>query len=187
MRGDVILKIGPDRFLIVELINDLSGFFNGLDDELDLIVEVIDLLYLNLQHIVLQYLLAAFRILTNALLQFHQFQLRLHKPFNPYGIILKTRQLQLQFLIFLSEEDHLLSQRYVLFHFVVDADMQFFVLPAVDAVILDQHEHVPPSVLLIPLQLLVLGLNALEFVYVLALDPHRVVLELVANLSVCVF
>lgn len=50
--------------------------------------------------------------------------------------------------------------------------MQFFVLPSVDAVILDQHEHIPPSVLFILLQLLVLGLDALEFVYVLALDPH---------------
>ena len=46
--GDIIMKIGPNIFLVVNLIDDFSGFFNGFDDEMDLIVEVADLLDLDL-------------------------------------------------------------------------------------------------------------------------------------------
>lgn len=46
--GDIIMKIGPNIFLIVDLIDNLSGFFDGFDDEMDLIVEVVDLLDLDL-------------------------------------------------------------------------------------------------------------------------------------------
>lgn len=172
LRGDVVLKVGPDGLLVVELVDDFPGFLDGLDDELDLVVEVVDLLDLDLQHVVLEDLLAALGVLSHALLQLHQLQLRLHEAFNADGIVLEAGQFQLQLLIFLAEEDHLLGQRDVLFHFVVDADMQFFVLPAVDAVVLYQHEHVPPPVLLILLQLFVFCLQTLEFVDVLPLHPH---------------
>ena len=185
--GDVILKVGPNGLLIVELIDDFPCLFDGLDDELDLVVEVVDLLYLDLEHVVFEDLLAALGVLANALLQLHQLQLRLHEPLDPDWVVLEARQLQLQLLVLLAQEDHLLGEGHVLFHFVVDADVELFVLPAVDAVVLDQHEHVPPPVLLVLLQLLILGLDALELVYVLALHPHRVVLELIADFSVGVF
>ena len=42
------MKIGPNIFLIVDLIDNISGFFDGFDDEMDLIVEVVDLLDLDL-------------------------------------------------------------------------------------------------------------------------------------------
>jgi hypothetical protein len=42
------MKIGPDIFLVVNLFDNFSGFFDGFNDEMDLIVEVVDLLDLDL-------------------------------------------------------------------------------------------------------------------------------------------
>ena len=46
--GDIIMKIGPDIFLVVNLFDNFSGFFDGFNDEMDLIVEVVGLLDLDL-------------------------------------------------------------------------------------------------------------------------------------------
>lgn len=108
LRGDVILEVGPYCLLIVELIDDLSGLFDGFDDELDLVVEIVDLLYLDLQHVVLEDLLAAFGVGADILFQFQQLEMRLHEAFNPDGIVFEVGEFELQFLIFLAEEDHLL-------------------------------------------------------------------------------
>jgi hypothetical protein len=66
--GDVVLEVGPNGFLIVELIDDFACLLDGLDDELDLVIQVIYLLDLDLYEVVLQNLLAPLRITPDALL-----------------------------------------------------------------------------------------------------------------------
>lgn len=55
------------------------------------------------------------------------------------------------------------------------------VLAAVDAVVLDKHEHIPPPMFFVSFHSLVVGLQSLELGQVLLLDPESIVLELVVN------
>lgn len=108
------------------------------------------------------------------------------KGFNANGVVLKACQFQLQFLIFLSEEDHLFCQCHVFLHLIIDTSQQLPILAPVDAIILDQHEHVAPPVVLILFKLLVLCLKTLQISYVLTLYAYGIVLELVPYLSISV-
>lgn len=66
--GNVVLKIRPNGLLIIELIYDFAGLFDGLYDELYLIIQIIDLLYLYFDQVVFQDLLASLGIAFDALL-----------------------------------------------------------------------------------------------------------------------
>ncbi len=63
------MEVSPDGLLIVELVNDLPSLLDGLDDELDLVVEVVDLLDLDLYQFIPQNLLTALGVAADAFSQ----------------------------------------------------------------------------------------------------------------------
>ena len=160
--GDVVVEVGEDDILVVDFLDDFSGLLNCLDDEVDLVIDVFDLADFHVDEVVFEHLLAATGVLLGLLLQLRQLDGGLQVVLKVAGILLEEVELGLDLLVLRLLRDNLFGHEAALVELVGDSFHQLLVFSAVHPVVLGQHEHVPPAVLFVPPQLLVLRLQSFD-------------------------